>query len=45
MKNNKKYIISLDQGTTTSRAIIYDTNGNIIDKKQIYLTQSFPKKG
>jgi glycerol kinase len=26
---NKKYIIALDQGTTSSRALIFDKNNNI----------------
>ena len=29
-----KYIIALDQGTTSSRAIIFDENQNIVELKQ-----------
>ena len=40
-----KYIVALDQGTTSSRAILIDTNGNLIDIKQQEFNQIFPKKG
>lgn len=30
----KKYIMTLDQGTTSSRAIIFDKEGNLIDIAQ-----------
>ncbi len=41
----KKYIISLDQGTTSSRAIIFDKNSNIIATAQKEITQIYPKAG
>ncbi len=41
----KKYILSLDQGTTSSRAILFDHNQNIIAKAQKEVTQIFPKEG
>ena len=41
----KKYIISLDQGTTSSRAIIFDREQNIIDISQKEFTQIYPKEG
>lgn len=41
----KKYIISLDQGTTSSRAIIFDKNENIISMAQKEFTQIYPKEG
>ena len=31
---SKKYVIALDQGTTSSRAIIFDKNTNIISTAQ-----------
>lgn len=41
----KKYILSLDQGTTSSRAIIFDSNGKIIGAAQKEFTQIYPKPG
>ncbi len=41
----KKYILSLDQGTTSSRAILFDSNGNPISVSQQEFTQHFPKAG
>jgi glycerol kinase len=42
---SKKYILSIDQGTTSSRAIIFDKKGNIIAVAQEEFTQYFPKPG
>lgn len=39
------YILAIDQGTTNSRAIIFDENGMVISKHEITLKQSFPKPG
>jgi glycerol kinase len=39
------YILSLDQGTTSSRAIIFDKKGNIIATAQKEFTQIFPQPG
>jgi glycerol kinase len=41
----KKYILALDQGTTSSRAILFDRNGNIVSSKNQEFTQIFPKPG
>ncbi len=41
----KKYIMALDQGTTSSRCIIYDKKGNIISSAQKEFTQIYPKAG
>lgn len=41
----KKYIMALDQGTTSSRAIIFDKDGNIISLVQREFPQIFPKEG
>ncbi|SFH93957.1 glycerol kinase [Tindallia magadiensis] len=41
----KKYIMSLDQGTTSSRAIIFDKEGNNIGTSQTEFTQIYPKAG
>lgn len=40
-----KYILSLDQGTTSSRAIVFDKKGNVVSKAQKEFTQHFPKPG
>jgi glycerol kinase len=38
-----KYILALDQGTTSSRAIIFNHHGHIVTSKQQELSQIFPK--
>ncbi len=40
-----KYILSLDQGTTSSRAIVFNKQGNILSLAQKEFTQIFPKPG
>ena len=40
-----KYIVALDQGTTSSRAIIFDHDQNIISTSQKEFTQIYPKEG
>lgn len=42
---SKKYVIALDQGTTSSRAIIFDKNTNIISTAQREFTQLYPEPG
>ena len=39
------YILSLDQGTTSSRAILFDKKSNIVAVEQQEFTQFFPKAG
>ncbi|MDA9472377.1 glycerol kinase GlpK [Enterococcus sp. 5H] len=41
----QKYIMAIDQGTTSSRAIIFDKKGNNIGSSQKEFTQYFPKAG
>lgn len=41
----KKYILALDQGTTSSRAIVFDKNGEPVGKAQYDFPQIFPKPG
>ncbi|WP_242121255.1 glycerol kinase GlpK [Aestuariivivens sediminicola] len=41
----EKYILALDQGTTSSRAIIFNKKGHIISVAQKEFTQYFPKPG
>ncbi|MGB3623608.1 glycerol kinase GlpK [Ketobacter sp. MCCC 1A13808] len=40
-----QYILSIDQGTTSTRAILFDTQGNIVDSAQQEFTQFFPADG
>ena len=40
-----KYLIAIDQGTTSSRAILIDKNGKLVDIKHKEFTQIFPKQG
>lgn len=41
----KKYIIALDQGTTSSRAVIFDRSQRIVNIAQREYTQYYPKEG
>ena len=41
----KKYIVALDQGTTSSRAVIFDREQNIVGLAQREYTQYYPKEG
>ncbi len=41
----KKYIMALDQGTSSSRCIIYDRAGRQVSSAQKEFTQIFPKEG
>ena len=41
----EQYIMSLDQGTTSSRCIIFDRRGNIVSEAQKEFTQFFPQSG
>ena len=40
-----KYVIALDQGTTSSRTIIFDHNANIVAVSQREFSQIYPKAG
>jgi glycerol kinase len=40
-----KYILALDQGTTSSRAIVFDRNGQTVSTAQKEFTQFFPQPG
>ena len=40
-----KYILALDQGTTSSRAIVFDKKGSIINTAQKEFKQHYPKAG
>lgn len=41
----KNYIAAIDQGTTSTRFIIFDKSGNIIASNQVEHKQIFPKPG
>lgn len=41
----KQYILALDQGTTSSRAILFDQSGNIAAKAQNEFAQIYPQPG
>jgi glycerol kinase len=40
-----QYILALDQGTTSSRAVVFDKKGSIVSVAQKEFTQIFPKPG
>ncbi len=42
---DKKFILTLDQGTTSSRAIVFDHNGKIIGMSQREFAQIYPQSG
>lgn len=42
---SRKYIMALDQGTTSSRCIIFNKQGQIVSSAQKEFTQYFPKSG
>ena len=42
---SKKYILSLDQGTSSSRSLLFNSEGNIIDWEQKEFNQYYPKAG
>ncbi|MBN1755207.1 glycerol kinase GlpK [bacterium] len=45
MSSNVNYILTFDQGTTSSRAVLIDQKGQIVDMVQEELTQYFPQPG
>ena len=40
-----KYVLALDQGTTSSRAILFDRKGQIIQQAQKEFSQHYPQPG
>ena len=40
-----KYLMALDQGTTSSRSILFDKSGNIVSMAQKEFKQIYPKPG
>ncbi len=45
MKKNSKYVLALDQGTTSSRAIVFDGSGAAKAKAQAEFGQIYPREG
>lgn len=43
--NDTKYVMAIDQGTTSSRAIIFDRSGQIVSTGQLEHEQIFPRAG
>ena len=41
----KKYILAIDQGTTSTRAIIFDHSGSVVSTGQLEHQQIFPRAG
>ena len=41
----KKFIVAIDQGTTSTRAILFNLSGLPIYSSQVEFTQYFPKDG
>lgn len=39
----KKYVMALDQGTTSSRCILFDKKGNICSMAQKEFSQIYPR--
>jgi glycerol kinase len=45
VKKTTNYVLALDQGTTSSRAVVYDAKGRVAGMAQKEFTQLFPKPG
>ena len=45
MNKKKKYIIAIDQGTTSCRSILFDSKGKALKIQQKEFTQIYPKNG
>ena len=45
MNPNNQYVLAIDQGTTSSRAILFNHQGSIITVAQKPFQQYFPKPG
>ena len=39
------YILAIDQGTTSTRALVFDAGGTACGEAQVELTQHFPQPG
>ena len=45
MEAKKKYILALDEGTTSARAILFDKDANIVSMAQHEFAQYYPHPG
>lgn len=45
MEDNKRYVLALDQGTTSSRAILFDHEQHMVGVSQQEFTQHYPQPG
>ena len=43
--NNKSYILAIDQGTTSSRALLLNKQGEVVHTAQQEINQIFPQPG
>lgn len=43
--SNRRYVVTLDQGTTSSRCVIFDNNSNVVEIEQKEYRQIYPKPG
>lgn len=43
--NTKRYVLALDQGTTSSRSIVFDRDGSMVGISQMEFPQIFPRPG
>jgi glycerol kinase len=43
--STRKYVLAIDNGTTSTRAIVFDHSGNKVGVGQLETTQIFPKSG
>ena len=43
--NRQNYVLALDQGTTSTRALVFDAEGQVISTSQHSLTQHYPQPG
>ena len=41
----QKVLVALDQGTTSSRAVVFDTKGQMLAAKGVEFPQHYPKPG
>ena len=39
------YVLALDQGTTSSRAILFDSSGSVVASQAYEFTQHYPEPG
>ena len=42
---SRRFVLAVDQGTTSSKAFLIDKEGNVLASKGVPLTQHYPKPG